>query len=287
MLRLKVGDLYGREDILRRLINMQFTRNDIALGRGTFRVRGDILEIQPADEEVITRVEFFGDELEKIKVINPVTGEVMLSQSDVTVYPASHFVTSADKMERALEEIERELDDRLAFFRSSGMLLEAQRIEQRTRFDMEMMRELGYCNGIENYSRILDGRAPGSTPHTLVEYFPHDFVLFIDESHQTIPQLNGMYAGDRSRKGTLVEYGFRLPSALDNRPLRFAEFESLVNQAVFVSATPGPYELKQRLAGRGPAYQADGPRGPRGERQANDGADRRPHQRDQGPHRFR
>jgi len=244
ILKLEVGKSYVRENILRRLIDMQFTRNDIALGRGTFRVRGDLLEIQPVDEEVITRISFFGDEIERISTINPVTGEVMMTADSVTVFPASHYVTPADKMERALEEIERELEERIRFFQSQGRLIEAQRIEQRTRFDMEMMRELGYCNGIENYSRILDGRAPGSPPHTLVEYFPEDFLVFVDESHQTIPQLNGMYAGDRSRKETLVEYGFRLPSALDNRPLKFAEFEKLINQAIFVSATPGPWELR-------------------------------------------
>lgn len=244
VLRLRIGNTYDREKTLRQLVDMHFTRNDIALGRGTFRVRGDILEIQPMDEEVYIRAEFFGDELEKIGIVHPVTGEVTTTQDSITVYPASHFVTSADKMERALREIEEELESRLKYFNDRGMLLEAQRIEQRTRFDMEMMRELGYCSGIENYSRILDGRPVGSTPHTLVEYFPDDFLLFIDESHQTIPQLNGMYAGDQSRKRTLVEYGFRLPSALDNRPLKFAEFEKLINQVVFVSATPGPYELQ-------------------------------------------
>ncbi|MCX8053253.1 MAG: excinuclease ABC subunit UvrB [Armatimonadetes bacterium] len=255
ILRFEVGKTYDRDDILRRLVDMQFTRNDIALGRGTFRVRGDVLEIQPVDEEVITRVSFFGDEVEKISTINPVTGEVISSSAtyqgvggsglnSVTIFPASHYVTPAEKMERALEEIERELEERIRFFQERGRLIEAQRIEQRTRFDMEMMRELGYCNGIENYSRILDGRPPGSPPHTLVEYFPEDFLVFIDESHQTIPQLNGMYAGDRSRKETLVEYGFRLPSALDNRPLKFEEFEKLINQAIFVSATPGPWELR-------------------------------------------
>ncbi|MCL5105415.1 MAG: excinuclease ABC subunit UvrB [Armatimonadetes bacterium] len=245
VLALRVGETYEREAVLRRLIDMQFNRNDIALGRGTFRVRGDVLEIQPKDEEAITRVEFFGDEVEKISVVNFLTGEVISSLHAVTVYPASHFVTPADKMERALEEIERELEERVKYFQDHNQLLEAQRIEQRTRFDMEMMRELGYCNGIENYSRILDGRPAGSTPHTLVEYFPEDFLMFIDESHQTIPQLNAMYSGDRSRKETLVEYGFRLPSALDNRPLKFAEFEKLVNQVVFVSATPGPYESQR------------------------------------------
>ncbi|MCE5199661.1 MAG: excinuclease ABC subunit UvrB [Armatimonadota bacterium] len=245
VVRLKVGEVYNRDQLLRRLVDMHFTRNDIALGRGTFRVRGDILEIQPVDEEVFTRVEFFGDEVEKINVIHPVTGEITSTQNDITVFPASHFVTSADKMERALAEIEQELDERVKQFQARGQLLEAQRIEQRTRFDMEMMRELGYCSGIENYSRILDGREPGSTPHTLVEYFPEDSLIFIDESHQTLPQLHGMYAGDRSRKTTLVEYGFRLPSALDNRPMKFQEFEKLINQVVFVSATPGNYELQQ------------------------------------------
>ena len=244
ILGLQVGETYERQEILRKLINMQFTRNDIALGRGTFRIRGDVLEIQPVDEEVITRIGFFGDEVEKISVIDPITGEVIGTQQELTVYPASHFVSSTENLERALTEIEQELEQRVKTFEKQGRLLEAQRIEQRTRFDMEMMRELGYCNGIENYSRIIDGRAPGSTPHTLVEYFPEDFLLFIDESHQTIPQLHGMYAGDRSRKETLVEYGFRLPSALDNRPLKFQEFEKLINQVVFVSATPGPHEVK-------------------------------------------
>lgn len=244
VLRLKIGDIYDRDAALRQLIQMQFTRNDIALGRGTFRVRGDVLEVQPIDEEIITRIEFFGDEVEKITIVDPLTGEVTKSIPDVTVFPATHFVTPAEKMEKALVEIERELEERVKYFQDRGQLLEAQRIEQRTRFDMEMMREVGYCNGIENYSRILDGRPAGSTPHTLVEYFPEDFLLFIDESHQTIPQLNGMYAGDQSRKRTLVEYGFRLPSALDNRPLKFAEFEKIINQAVFVSATPGPYEMQ-------------------------------------------
>lgn len=244
VLTIRVGDVYDREQILRKLIDMQFTRNDIALGRGTFRVRGDVLEIQPVDEEVVTRISFFGDEAEKISVIDPITGEIMGSKQELTVFPATHFVSSTENMERALAEIEQELQERVRWFESQGRLLEAQRIEQRTRFDMEMMRELGYCNGIENYSRIIDGRPPGSTPHTLVEYFPDDFLLFIDESHQTVPQLHGMYAGDRSRKEVLVEYGFRLPSALDNRPLRFDEFEKLINQAIFVSATPGPFERK-------------------------------------------
>lgn len=235
---------YDREGVLRRLIDMQFKRNDIALGRGMFRVKGDILEIQPADEEIITRVEFFGDEVEKITIVNPLTGEVMMGQDRVTVFPATHFITPWDKMDRALKEIEEELEQRVKYFQDHGQLIEAQRIEQRTRYDMEMMREVGFCSGIENYSRILDGRPPGSAPNTLLDYFPKDLLLFIDESHQTIPQLHGMYNGDRSRKQTLVEFGFRLPSALDNRPLRFEEFVEKIDQAIFVSATPGPYELK-------------------------------------------
>ncbi|HPP75478.1 MAG TPA: helicase-related protein, partial [Armatimonadota bacterium] len=209
-----------------------------------FRVKGDILEIQPADEEIITRIEFFGDEVEKISIVNPTTGEIIQGKDRVTIFPASHFVTPWDKMERALKEIETELEQQIETFKRQGKLLEAQRIEQRTRYDMEMMREVGYCSGIENYSRILDGRGPGTPPHTLLDYFPDDFLLFIDESHQTIPQLHGMYNGDRSRKTTLVEFGFRLPSALDNRPLRFEEFIEHIGQMVFVSATPGPYEIK-------------------------------------------
>ncbi|MCC6444055.1 MAG: excinuclease ABC subunit UvrB [Armatimonadetes bacterium] len=241
---LQQGASYDRDDILHRLVDMQFSRNDMALQRGTFRVKGDILEIYPADEEIIVRAEFFGDEVEKIRVIDPVTGEIRGNRSDITVFPASHFVTSWDKMERALETIRQEMEERVEFFRTQGKLLEAQRIEQRTRYDMEMMREVGYCSGIENYSRHLDGRAPGTCPSTLLDYFPEDFIVFIDESHQTIPQLHAMFAGDLSRKQTLVEFGFRLPSAIDNRPLRFEEFEERVEQAVFVSATPGSYETK-------------------------------------------
>ncbi|MDO8585496.1 MAG: excinuclease ABC subunit UvrB [Armatimonadota bacterium] len=250
ILTLELGKTYDRNATLRRLIDMQFTRNDVALGRGTFRVRGDILEIQPADEEIITRVEFFGDDVEKIVDVNPTTGEVISVLDKATVFPATHFVTPWDKMERAMKEIEQEMLDRVDYFTRSGQLLEAQRIEQRTRYDLEMMREVGYCSGIENYSRILDGRPEGSAPHTLLDYFPEDFLLFIDESHQTIPQLHGMYNGDRSRKGTLVEFGFRLPSALDNRPLRFEEFQARIGQAIFVSATPGQYEMRhsQRIA---------------------------------------
>jgi excinuclease ABC subunit B len=238
---------YDRNQTLRRLVDMQFARNDVALSRGTFRVRGDILEIQPADEEIITRIEFFGDDVEKITEVNPLTGEVIALKDRVTIYPATHFVTPWDKMEKAMAEIEAEMEERVKEFTRQNKLIEAQRIEQRTRYDLEMMREVGFCSGIENYSRILDERPAGSAPFTLLDYFPKDFVLFLDESHQTIPQLHGMYNGDRSRKSTLVEFGFRLPSAMDNRPLRFEEFQERIGQAVFVSATPGPYEMKHSV----------------------------------------
>jgi excinuclease ABC subunit B len=244
VLSFREGEVRDRDECLRRLIGMQFTRNDMVLQRSTFRVKGDILEIQPADEEIIMRVEFFGDSVDRITIVDPLTGEVISREESVTIYPGTHFVTSPENMERALRVIERELAERVEYFERRGQLLEAQRIEQRTRYDMEMMREIGYCSGIENYSRILDGRNPGEPPSCLLDYFPEDFLIVIDESHQTIPQLHGMYAGDRSRKEVLVEFGFRLPSALDNRPLRFEEFLERVNQVVFVSATPGPYELE-------------------------------------------
>ncbi len=238
----KRGEPYDREVALRRLIDMQFTRNDMALTRGTFRVRGDTLELQPADEEIVVRIEFFGDEVEKIVLADPLTGEVIGARDTMTVFAASHFVTSKDRMERAMKEIEAEMEDRVLYFRGRNELIEAQRIEQRTRFDLEMMRELGYCSGIENYSRFMDGRAPGTAPYTLLDYFPKDFLLILDESHQTLPQIRGMYNGDKARKDTLISYGFRLPSAADNRPLKFHEFEERVHQTVFVSATPGPFE---------------------------------------------
>jgi excinuclease ABC subunit B len=238
----KRGEPYDREEALRRLIDMQFTRNNMELTRGTFRVRGDTLEIQPADEEVIVRVEFFGDEVEKITLADPLTGEIIGARDAITVFAASHFVTSRERLERAIKEIEAEMEERIAYFRARNELLEAQRIEQRTRFDIEMMKELGYCSGIENYSRFMDGRAPGTAPYTLLDYFPKDFLLVVDESHQTLPQIRGMYNGDKARKDTLISYGFRLPSAADNRPLKWHEFDERINQAVFVSATPGPYE---------------------------------------------
>ncbi len=241
-LKIERGGQYDREEILRRLINMQFTRNNMELTRGTFRVRGDTLEIQPADEEIILRAVFFGDEVEKITVIDPLTGELMGDRTSLTVFPASHFVTSRERLEAAIKQIDEEMHERVAYFKKRDQLLEAQRIEQRTQFDIEMMRELGYCSGIENYSRYMDGRAAGTAPFTLLDYFPEDFLIVIDESHQTLPQLRGMYNGDRVRKETLIDYGFRLPSAADNRPLKWQEFDERIKQVIFVSATPGPFE---------------------------------------------
>ncbi len=244
-LSLRHGDFRDRDNILRRLVGIHYERNDIGFKRGTFRVRGDTIEIYPAYSESVLRVEFFGDEVDRILELDPVTGEVLGEPETVTIYPATHYVTTEEKLKRALVTIEEELEERLAYFKAQGKLLEAQRLEQRTRFDLEMLATVGYCNGIENYSRHLSGRPAGSTPTTLLDYFPRDFLMFIDESHQTIPQLHGMYNGDYSRKRTLVEYGFRLPSALDNRPLRFEEWERHINQVIFVSATPGPYERER------------------------------------------
>ena len=242
ILTFKRGEPHDREEVLRRLIDMQFTRNNLELTRGTFRVRGDTLEIQPKDEEIIIRIEFFGDDVEKITLADPLTGEVIGARDTITVFAASHFVTSRDRLEQAIVQIEQELAERIAYFKSHDQLLEAQRIEQRTRFDIEMMQELGYCSGIENYSRYMDGRAPGTHPHTLLDYFPKDFLVVVDESHQTLPQLRGMYNGDKARKDTLIQYGFRLPSAADNRPLKWHEFAEKIGQTLFVSATPGPFE---------------------------------------------
>ncbi len=242
VLPLVVGQEYRRKELLRRLIDIQFTRNDMALTRGTFRVRGDVLELCPADEEVVMRMDFFGDELERIQVLNPTTGELIRELEEYSVFAASHFVTGEERLTRAMAGIEAELAERLAALRDRGQLVEAQRLEQRTLYDLEMLRELGFCNGIENYSRHLDGRTSGTPPNTLLDYFPEDFLLFIDESHQTIPQIHGMYGGDFTRKTTLVDFGFRLPSALDNRPLKWEEFEERIGQTVFVSATPGPFE---------------------------------------------
>ena len=240
----KQGMIKDRDEIIRELINIQYQRNDIDFDRGTFRVKGDVIEVIPAYEDRAYRIELFGDEIDRIREIDNLTGEVLGELDDLTIYPASHFVTPEDKIKRAIKDIESELEERLKKLRSQDKLLEAQRLEERTNYDIEMLKEVGFCSGIENYSRHLAGREQGSRPQTLIDYFPDDFLLVIDESHKTIPQIGGMYAGDRSRKERLVEHGFRLPSALDNRPLQFDEFEELINQAIFVSATPGPYEAK-------------------------------------------
>ena len=245
VLSLRPGMVKDRQEILRKLVDIQYTRNDLGFERGCFRVRGDIIDIYPAGAEAAVRVELFGDEIETIKEINPVTGEILGLRNHVAVYPASHYVTSPEKMEAAIHTIEEELEQRVTWFRDRGKLLEAQRIEQRTRYDLEMLREIGTCKGIENYSRHINGLPEGCRPYTLIDYFPEDFLIIIDESHVMLPQLRAMYAGDRSRKSSLVEYGFRLPSALDNRPLQFSEFDELVNQVVFVSATPAQYEREQ------------------------------------------
>ena len=242
---LRPGMQKERNDIMKRLITMQYSRNELDFKRGTFRAKGDILEIYPSDEsESAIRVEFWGDEIEKISEINPLTGKVIATRNHVMIFPNSHYVTTADKMERAIGTIEEELQERIKYFKDNGKLIEAQRIEERTNFDIEMMKETGFCQGIENYSWHISGREPGSAPFTLFDYFPKDFLLLIDESHATIPQVRAMYNGDRARKESLVKYGFRLPSAFDNRPLKFNEFEERINQVVFVSATPAEYELE-------------------------------------------
>ncbi len=246
---LRVGMVRDRDETLRKLVDIQYQRNDVAFERGTFRVRGDTLDVFPASfTERAVRVEFWGDRIERITEMDVLTGEVLAERDHVAIFPASHYVTTEEKLRRAIVAIEAELEDRLAYFRSRGKLLEAQRLEQRTRYDLEMLREVGYCPGVENYSRHLTGRAPGQPPFTLLDFFPEDFLVVVDESHQTVPQLRGMYHGDRSRKDALVAHGFRLPSAYDNRPLTFQEFEARVGQVVFVSATPGPYELKHSAA---------------------------------------
>ncbi|MFQ5797296.1 MAG: excinuclease ABC subunit UvrB [Bacteroidota bacterium] len=246
MVVVRKGDQLDRNLLLSRLIDIYYTRNDFEFTRGTFRVRGDVVEIIPAYEnEEALRIEFFGDEIERLTTINRLDGRRLAETEYEVIYPAKHFVTTRPTLERALKEIEADLNERLAELRGQGKLLEAQRLEQRTRFDMEMMREIGYCAGIENYSRHLGGRKPGERPYCLLDYFPEDFLAVIDESHVTVPQIGGMYEGDHSRKQTLVDYGFRLPSALDNRPLKFTEFESMIRQVIFVSATPGEYELKK------------------------------------------
>ena len=244
VLILSVGEEHDRDLALRKLIDSQYVRNDSVLGRGRFRVKGDLVEVQPANSETAYRISFFGDEVEQISHFDPLTGEIYAHLDNVAIWPATEYVTSKPTIERAVDEIRHELEQQVRQFESENRLLEAHRIRQRTEYDLEMLKELGFCNGIENYSRILEGRAPGTHPFTLLDYFPDDFAVFIDESHQTVPQIGGMYEGDRSRKQTLVDYGFRLPSALDNRPLRFDEFLEKVPQLVFVSATPGPFELR-------------------------------------------
>lgn len=246
VISLRPGMEKSRDEIIKKLVEIQYERNDINFVRNKFRVRGDVLEIFPASSgDKIIRVEFFGDEIDRISEINPLTGELISVLKHAAIYPASHYIVSKEKMQTAVKELERELEERLAFFRKQGKLLEAQRIEQRTRYDIEMLMEIGFCTGIENYSRVLSGREPGSAPFTLLDHFPKDFLLFVDESHVTLPQVRGMYAGDRARKESLVEYGFRLPSAFDNRPLNFSEFYDRINQVVFVSATPGDLEKEK------------------------------------------
>jgi len=245
VLMLEVGEEHDRDEVLRKLIESQYVRNDTVLGRGRFRVKGDLVEIQPANVETAYRVSFFGDEVEQITHFDPLTGEVYARLDNLVIWPATEYVTSKPTIERAVEELRAELEKQVATFETEGRMLEAHRIRQRTEYDLEMMKELGFCSGIENYSRALEGRPVGSHPFTLIDYFPDDFVCFVDESHQTVPQLGGMYEGDRSRKQTLIDYGFRLPSALDNRPLRFDEFLGKVKQLVFVSATPGPFEMSR------------------------------------------
>lgn len=248
VISLRPGMIKDRDEVIAKLIEIQYDRNDMDFKRGTFRVRGDVLEIFPAiSEDYAIRAEFFGDEIERITEIDLLTGEIKSELSHIAIFPASHYVVSKESIDRATKAIEEELEEQVRYFKSEDKLLEAQRIAERTNFDIEMMRETGFCSGIENYSRHLTGLKPGEAPHTLIDYFPDDFIIMIDESHKTIPQIGGMYAGDRSRKKTLVDYGFRLPSALDNRPLNFEEFESKVNQMLFVSATPGEYEELNEL----------------------------------------
>jgi len=245
MIKLRVGEEFGRDELIKRLIGIQYQRKDFDFTRGTFRVKGDTLDVIPMYEEMAIRVEFFGDQVERLLVLHPLTGEVISDDSEAFIFPATHYVAGEERMKRAIGEIEEELAEQLASLKQSGKLLEAQRLQMRTAFDLELLREMGFCSGIENYSRFIDGRPKGSAPNCLLDYFPDDFLLVVDESHVTVPQIGGMYEGDMSRKRTLVEHGFRLPSAMDNRPLRFNEFESRVGQSVYLSATPGDYELKK------------------------------------------
>jgi excinuclease ABC subunit B len=259
MVRLEVGQEVDRDTLLRRFVDVQYSRNDLAFTRGTFRVRGDTVEVFPVYQEHAVRIELFGDEIERLYTLHPLTGEVLSEDREVMVFPATHYVAGPERMERAIRGIEAELEERLAELERQGKLLEAQRLRMRTSYDVEMMRQVGFCSGIENYSRHIDGRAPGTAPHTLLDYFPEDFLLVIDESHVTVPQVGGMYEGDMSRKRTLVDHGFRLPSAMDNRPLKFDEFTERIGQCVYLSATPGPYEL--RMAEGAPVEQIIRPTG--------------------------
>jgi excinuclease ABC subunit B len=259
MVRLDVGQEIERDRLLRMFVDVQYARNDLAFTRGTFRVRGDTVEVFPVYQEHAVRIEMFGDEIERLYTLHPVTGEVLSEDKDIMIFPATHYVAGPERMERAIRGIEAELAERLAEMEQQGKLLEAQRLRMRTTYDVEMMRQVGFCSGIENYSRHIDGRAPGTAPHTLLDYFPEDFLLVIDESHVTVPQVGGMYEGDMSRKRTLVDHGFRLPSAMDNRPLKFEEFTERIGQCVYLSATPGPYEL--RMAEGAPVEQIIRPTG--------------------------
>ena len=243
MVRLRVGDEVERNALLRRFVDVQYKRNDMAFERGTFRVRGDTIEIIPMYEELAIRIEMFGDEIEKISTLHPLTGEIIRDEEEIFVFPATHYAAGPETMKRAIGDIQDELQVQLNLFEKQGKLLEAQRLRMRTTFDIEMMEQIGFCSGIENYSRHLDDRPAGSAPHCLLDYFPEDFLLVIDESHVTVPQLGAMFEGDASRKRTLVEHGFRLPSALDNRPLKFPEFVERTGQTIYLSATPGKYEL--------------------------------------------
>ncbi|HYK27095.1 MAG TPA: DEAD/DEAH box helicase family protein, partial [Streptosporangiaceae bacterium] len=245
MLKLKVGETYENDKLLRKLVGMHYARNDIAFTRGTFRVRGDTVEVIPQYEELAVRIEMFGDEIERLMTLHPLTGEVMSEDDELYIFPASHYVAGPERMERAIAGIEEELEERLAELERLGKLLEAQRLRMRTTYDIEMMRQVGSCSGIENYSRHIDGRAAGSAPNTLLDFFPEDFLLVIDESHNTVPQIGAMYEGDVSRKRVLVDHGFRLPSAIDNRPLTWDEFLGRIGQTLYLSATPGPYELRR------------------------------------------
>ncbi|UDY22317.1 excinuclease ABC subunit UvrB [Nocardioides sp. Kera G14] len=253
MIRLKVGEEHDRDMILRRLVDIQYTRNDLAFTRGTFRVRGDTLEVFPVYEEHAVRIEFFGDEIERLQTLHAVTGEVLTEDQELYIFPASHYVAGPERMERAINGIEHELTSQLSTFEAQGKLLEAQRLRMRTTYDIEMMRQVGTCSGIENYSMHIDGRGPGTAPNCLLDYFPEDFVLVVDESHVAVPQIGGMYEGDMSRKRNLVDHGFRLPSAMDNRPLKFVEFEDRIGQTIYLSATPGNYEL-EKVGGDVPPY---------------------------------